>query len=132
MESLKDFGVSDVGRLAFRLVTSIPPKDVKKLVAELRGADSKHPETLSDAAKVFNLPTVSNLSLDNSICVFLLINYFLECLKVGKYVETDEQQDLIGDLVFLLARAILVSYTNIHTIMILPKSKFVKWAVALV
>jgi hypothetical protein len=63
---------------------------------------------VSEAAKVFALPTPSNLSLDSSVCVFLLINYFLECLKVAKYVGKD-QNDLEADLVYLLARAILVS-----------------------
>jgi hypothetical protein len=110
LESLKQSGLSAVARLALRLVTSIQPQQVKQLVAELRGADLKPKrfEEVSEAAKVFALPTPSNLSLDSSVCVFLLINYFLECLKVAKYVGKD-QNDLEADLVYLLARAILVS-----------------------
>ena len=109
LESLKHYGLSPVARLAMRLVTSIPPREVKKIVAELRGGDlkQKQSEELSDTAKVFSLPTQSSLSQENSICVYLLINYFLECLKAGKYLPND-QHDMTGDLVYLLARAILV------------------------
>jgi len=96
-----------VGRLALRLVTSIAPQDIKKIVAELRGNDLKSNEQLSEVASVFALPTHSNLTLENSICVYLLINYFMECLKTGNYISKD-LPDLTGDLVFLLARAILV------------------------
>ena len=109
LENFKHYGLSPAARLAFRLITVIPPKDVKKVVAELRNTElkDKHGEGLSETAKVFALPTQSNMTVDNSICVYLLINYFLECLKVGNYIATD-LTDMTGDLVYLLARAILV------------------------
>ena len=108
LENLKQSGLTDVGKLALRLVTSVPPEQVKTLVAELRKADAKQFDQVSEAAKAFVLPTPSNLSLENSICLFLLTNYFMECLQVGGYLKSD-QVDLIGDLVFLITRAILVS-----------------------
>ena len=99
--------MSPVARLALRLVTTIAPQDIKKVVAELRGSELKSSEQLSDAASVFALPTHSSLTLENSICVYLLINYFMECLKTGNYISKD-LPDMTGDLVYLLARAILV------------------------
>ncbi len=109
LDSLKHYGMSPVARLALRLVTTIAPQDIKKIVAELRGSELKpSADQLSDAAKVFALPTHSNLTLENSICVYLLINYFLECLKTGNYISKD-LPDMTGDLVYLLARAILVN-----------------------
>ena len=75
LDSLKQSGLTDAGKLALRLVTSVPPDEVKKLVAELRKADSKQFDQVSEAAKAFVLPTPANLSLESSICLFLLTNY---------------------------------------------------------
>ena len=128
LESLKQSGLTDAGKLALRLVTSVPPDEVKKLVAELRKADSKQFDQVSEAAKAFVLPTPASLSLESSICLFLLTNYFMECLKTGGYLKSD-QVDLSGDLVFLITRAILVIFklktsfspSNSQTVRLIPQ-----------
>jgi len=110
IDSLKEVGLTSLAKLALRLITILPPTECKKLVAEIRSHELKPNDGagLSDHAKVLTLPTNSNLSLDNSICVYLLVNYFMECLKTVKYISKDVS-DMTSDLAFLLARAILVS-----------------------
>jgi len=109
IEDFKNQGISLVARLAFRIVLGIPVNEIKSLAEEVRNFENRtvKQDQLSTVAKVLTLETASDLSLEDSTCLYLLTNYFMECLKVCGYLPK-ESSSIFQDVAFLMTRAIQV------------------------